>query len=168
MELWRMVFICRAQRKAKASVSSTYGDKLWGGGVRDIWDAPPWESHLLHLHHYSWESLFPLGSWHEQAQSSLVKRWRSWLPDYRIIYLQHGGRVLRLGTQAAEILIPPWLAHEKEKFMAVPRLFSYCFFWRLAVEERRSGAEHCFSLFAQTCNDEPPFDRCRSKLQKRC
>ena len=60
MELWRgVVFMCGVQRKAKASVwVPTCGDELlsewmWcrsaGGGVRDVWDTPPWESHLLHI-----------------------------------------------------------------------------------------------------------------------
>ena len=41
---------------------------------------------------------------HEHAQTSMLKRWRSWLPVlYNSIYLKQGGGVFRLGKQAEEI-----------------------------------------------------------------
>ena len=41
---------------------------------------------------------------HEPAQTSTLKRWRSWFPVlYTSIYLKQGGGVFRLGQQAEEI-----------------------------------------------------------------
>ena len=111
--MW-VVFMCGVQRKAKASVwVPTCGDELlsewmWcrsgGGGVRDVWDTPPWESHLLHIVLGSCPPLPPRLLTHEHVQTSMLKRWRSWLPVlYNSIYLKQGGGVFRLGKQAEEI-----------------------------------------------------------------
>ena len=41
---------------------------------------------------------------HEHVQSSMLRRWRSWLSVlYNSIYLKQGGGVFRLGKQAEEI-----------------------------------------------------------------
>lgn len=107
---------------------------------------------------------------HEHAQTSMLKRWRSWLPVlYNSIYLKQGGGVFRLGKQAEEISNSSVACSCIRKVHSCPQAIFVLFL----VKTCGGGAEEwCrtlyFQLFAQTCNDEPLFDRCRSKLQKRC
>ena len=84
------------------------------------------------------------------------------------IYLKQGGRVFRLAKQAEEISNSSVACSCIRKVHSCPQAI----FGLFLVKTCGGGAEEwCrtlyFQLFAQTCNEEPLFDRCRSKLQKR-
>ena len=114
MELWRgVVFMCGVQRKAKASVwVPTCGDELLGECDVEVVVEVCGMSETRRLEKVIFFILFlevapplpPRLLTHEHAQTSMLKRWRSWLPVlYNSIYLKQGGGVFRLGKQAEEI-----------------------------------------------------------------
>ena len=108
--MW-VVFMCGVQRKAKASVwVPTCGD-IGECDVEVVVEVCGM-SETRRLEKVIFFILFlevapplpPRLLTHEHAQTTMLKRWRSWLPVlYNSIYLKQGGGVFRLGKQAEEI-----------------------------------------------------------------
>ena len=90
---------------------------------------------------------------HEHVQTSMLKRWRSWLPVlYNSIYLKQGGGVFRLGKQAEEISNSSVACSCIIKVHSCPQAIFVLFL----VKTCGGGAEEwCrtlyLQLFAQTC-----------------